>query len=92
VGIYSYRNFKDGNERKDAALASIVGAFVPACIRTPLLAPGTHIEGPLSAIAGALLALCAVNSLAFDYTFAVSASAARQPRDRLATHSAGHFM
>jgi hypothetical protein len=92
VGIDPYRIFEDGNGRNDAAFASVVGAFVLACIGTPLLAPGTHIEGPVSVVAGALLALWAVDSLAFDSTFAAAASAALQPRDRLAAHEAGHFL
>jgi hypothetical protein len=92
VGINPYRVFDDGNKQNDAAFAAVIGVFGLACLGVPLLAPGIPIEGPVSAIAGALLTLWAVDALAFDSSFASIASAALQPRRRVAAHEAGHFL
>jgi hypothetical protein len=92
VGINPYRVFDDGNKQNDAAFAAVVGVFGLACLGIPLLAPGTPIEGPVSAVAGALLTFWAVDALAFDSSFASVASAALQPRRRVAAHEAGHFL
>lgn len=78
--------------REDAAFGAFVGVFVLSIVVFPLVTPGPSLEGPLSAIAGVLLTIWAVDSLSLGGMLGRAMSLAVQDRKRVAYHEAGHFL
>lgn len=78
--------------RDETAFGVAVGFFVLSIVVFPLITPGASLEGPLSAIAGVLLTIWAVDSLALGGMLGRATSLAVQNRRRVAYHEAGHFL
>lgn len=99
VGLYELerqgidlKTFISKDTRDDAAFAAVIGFFVLSIVVFPLITPGPSLEGPLSAIAGVLLTIWAVDSLSLGGMLGRAMSLAVQNRKRVACHEAGHFL
>lgn len=75
----------------ETAFAAAIGLFTAAATLTPLLT-GNSVEAPLAGVAGSLMGLWAVDTLALNSIIGRIALAGIQNGRKVAIHEAGHLM
>lgn len=80
------------NTRDESIFGAVIGFFVLSLVAAPLLSPSASLEGPLALLAGALLTVWAVDSLALQGLLGRAASMSMQNPERVALHEAGHML